>query len=142
MLRINSGSSQKVWYVRSPLLLRGADSTDFVKFDIASEPGYSFYADQLREPTGRVCCGDEIIPDPDSIPLTVLNHPRGKMLEINFAAYDPPEPSDLSMEGGHPVLVLRLGPSFEILTREQAWGILWIPVPERDNRVPHGKVRL
>ena len=60
---------------------------------------------------------DDEIPDPESIPLSVLEHPLGKRHEINIAAYEPPELS--VMEGAHPVLVLSIDSLFVALTRNR-----------------------
>ena len=56
-------------------------------------------------------------PDPESIPLSVLEHPLGKRHEINFAAYDPPELS--LVEDTHPVSVLCINLLFTALTRNR-----------------------
>ena len=57
------------------------------------------------------------IPDPESIPLSVLERPLGKRQGINFAAYDPPELS--LMEDTHPVSVLCIDSLFTALTRNR-----------------------
>ena len=59
-----------------------------------------------------------MIPDPDSIPLSVLNHPLGLAQEIDFGAYDPLESTLPPVEGADPVLVLRLNCWFVVLTRK------------------------
>ena len=80
--------------------------TDFpcyVKYKIFNADGDSFYGDKLRGLQDQMPCKDEIIPDPDSIPPSILKFPPVKRNEINFAAYDPPEPTLLPMEGTYPV---------------------------------------
>lgn len=77
-----------------------------VQYDIGSTHGMNFFYDkQFREVTVPTPRGDEIIPDPDSVPLSVLNHPVGKRHEIDFAAYDLPELTPTHTEGDHPVSV-------------------------------------
>ena len=63
------------------------------------ENGTNFHGDKLRELPDPIPARDEIIPDPDSIPLTILNHPLGKKHEIDFGAYDEPVPVPPSDEG-------------------------------------------
>lgn len=76
----------------------------------------NFDGDKLRELPDPTRCRDEIIPNPESIPLSVLNHPLGTRHEVDFAAYDQPEITLSPVEGGDPVLVICLDPSFAILT--------------------------
>ena len=88
-----------------------------MQYNIGSAQGASFHGDKLRELPDPTPCPDEIIPDPDSLPLSILNHPLGKKHEIDFAAYDPPELTHSPPEGSDPVLVvLCFGSSFEVLT--------------------------
>ena len=47
-----------------------------------------FHGDRLRSLPDSVPAKNEIIPDPDSIPLDILNHPIGDKHEVDFAAYD------------------------------------------------------
>ena len=89
---------------------------DFLQYNICSANGRIFHGDKLRKLPDPIPCRDEIIPNPDSIPLTVLNHPLGISQEIDFAAYDPPEVTLSPAEGGDPVFVLHLSSSFVVLT--------------------------
>ena len=77
-----------------------------------------FFDKQFREVSYETPRGDKITPDPDSIPLSVLNHPVGKRHEIDFGAYDPPELTLTPAEGVHPVSVLCLDSPVQILTRK------------------------
>lgn len=79
-----------------------------VKYKISSAHELIFDGNKLRDLPDPIPCRDEIIPDPDSIPLSVLNHPIGKKNEINFAAYDQPELPLSPVEGAHPMFVLPL----------------------------------
>jgi hypothetical protein len=72
-----------------------------VKYNLGSVHGVSFDGDRLRNLPESATCGEGMIPDPDSIPLSVLNHPPGKRHEINFAAYDLPEFTFSPAEGIH-----------------------------------------
>lgn len=74
-----------------------------VKYHLASVHGVTFDGERLRDLPESIACGDEIIPEVDSIPLSALNHPPGKRHEINFAAYEPPELALSPAEGAHPV---------------------------------------
>lgn len=81
--------------------------------------GAALHGDKLRELPDPTPCRDEIIPDPDSIPLSILNYPLGKKQEIDFTAYDPPELTLSRVEGADSVLVvLYLDSSSEVLTGE------------------------
>ena len=51
-----------------------------------------FHGDKLRELPDPIPARDEIIPDPDSVPLTVLNHPLGTKHEVDFGAYEEQAP--------------------------------------------------
>lgn len=57
--------------------------------------------------------------------------------EVDFAAYDPPELTLSPVEGGDPVLVICLDPSFAILTGKQARGVLRIHVHRRGGHGSH-----
>jgi hypothetical protein len=94
---------------------RNTEFTRAIKYKLPCE---GFFEPRLPELPDPISCRDEIIPDPDSISLSVLNHSPGKRLEIDFAAYDPPEITFLSSEGAHPVSVLCLNSPLEILTVE------------------------
>lgn len=88
-----------------------------LKYKIASEHGDRFNRDLLREVSDLATCRDELIPDPASIPLSILDHPLGKQRVIDFATYGPLElalsgPS----EGAHPVLVLCPNSPSDVLT--------------------------
>ena len=108
-----------VWYVYWFSLPRYADLTFSIQYNIGCVEGATFHGNKLRELPYPTPCRDEIIPDPDSIPLSILNHPLGKKHEVDFAAYDPPELTHFPAEGTVPVLaVLQLDPSFEVLTGE------------------------
>ena len=96
---------------RDPIL------TDFTKYNIASQH-FTFDGDNLRKLPDPVPCRDETIPDPDVIPLSILNYPPGKRLEISFTAYDPPEVPLLPMGESHPMLVLQPDFLSDILTGE------------------------
>ena len=69
-----------------------ARSDRHLQYRIASE-GDGFYGDKLRELPDPIPANSDIIPDQESIPLSVLNHPIGKKHEIDFAAYDSPTPA-------------------------------------------------
>ena len=60
-----------------------------LQYKIASE-GSGFHGDKLRALPDPIPAKKEIIPDPDSIPLSVLNYPTENTHEIDFAAYDSP----------------------------------------------------
>lgn len=102
-----------------------------VKYNLSNAHGISFGGDQLRELPDPIHHSDGIIPEPDLIPLSILNHPLGKRLEIDSAAYDPVGPSILPTKDAHPMLVLCLDSPFEILTGVQARIVLWFPVSKR-----------
>lgn len=107
----------------------------------ATDDSFDYHANEFREVPDSTCIDNAVvIPDPDSIPLSVLNHPLGKRDEINFAAYDLSVVSP--MKGDHPMLVLCLDSSFEFLTRKQAWSILRIHLPRWRTRRLHGEVHL
>jgi hypothetical protein len=63
------------------------------------------FDDQLGELLNPTPCRDEIIPDPDSIPLDILHYPTEARCEIDFSAYDLPELTLSSAEGAHFLLV-------------------------------------
>lgn len=72
----------------------------------------------------------------------VLNHPSGKIREINSAACDPSEPTPLTTEGTPLVLVYCLNSSFGMLIREQAWDILRIHILEWEAHGPYDQIQL
>ncbi|KAF9781672.1 hypothetical protein BJ322DRAFT_1161455 [Thelephora terrestris] len=75
-------------------------------YNTASTPGAFHQLQDLSEP---IPCREEIIPDPDSIPLSILHNPLKKRHEIDFAAYDPPELTLSPAEGAHPLLGVYYG---------------------------------
>ena len=81
------------------------DFTGSTQYNISCVEGAVFRGDKLRELPDPTPCRDEIIPDPDSIPLFILNYPLGKKQEPDFAAYDPPELALSPTDGVDPVLV-------------------------------------
>ena len=86
------------------------DSIDFVKYNIGNEHGIDFFrTKQFREVLVPFPVRSKMIPDPDSIPPSILNHPLGKRHEIDFSAYDPPRLTPAPVEGIHPALVLSFG---------------------------------
>ena len=105
--------------VLAPTMPRSAEFMGSVKYKIrSSEIDDGVFKAKFPERSNMVSRRDEMIPDPDSIPLSVLNHPLGKRLEIDFAAYDPPEATLSTLEETHPVSVLCPSPLLEILTTE------------------------
>lgn len=88
---------------------RDANFTDSVQYNVGSAYGPFFPEGHLRDLPDPIPCGEKIIPKPDTISPSVLNHPTGRRLEINFAAYDPPELTLSPVEGVHPVSVFGLG---------------------------------
>ena len=88
-----------------------------MKYIWCSVDSFEFGQDQFKELMGPYPCRDEIIPDPDTISLSVLNYPPGKRHEINFAAYDLPEFTLSPTEGAHPGLVLYPVSSNEFLIK-------------------------
>ena len=101
--------------VLTPATPRNTVFTGAIKYKLLSEALFRVRIPQRPNVISRV---DEIIPDPDSIPLSVLNHPPGKRLEINFAAYDPPEIALSPSEETHSVSVPCPNAPLEILTVE------------------------
>ena len=102
-----------------PTTPRSAEFTVSVKYKIrSSESNEGLFKAKFPERPTPIPSKDEIIPDPDSIPLSVLNNPPGKRPEIAFAAYDPPEATLSALEETHPVSVLRPSSLLEILTAE------------------------
>lgn len=73
--------------------------TNLSQYQIVQESEISFHGDRLRELPDPIPARDEIIPDPDSIPLTILNHPLGTKLEAPTAAFEEPIPPIPSGEG-------------------------------------------
>ena len=82
---------------------RDVDFMHGVKYKNFREAEKSFDGDEFQGLEGPTPCRDEIIPDPDSIPLSVLYHPTTERYKINLAAYDPPEPVLPHVEGTHPL---------------------------------------
>jgi hypothetical protein len=82
----------------------------YVKYNIASEHGMDYFRKkQFRELPDPIPSISETVPDPDSIPLSILNYPLQKGHEIDLAAYDPPELTlPLPAEEIHPVSVFCL----------------------------------
>ena len=108
-----------VWYVYSFSLPRDAGFMGSIQYNIGCVEGATFHGKKLQELPYPMPCRDEIIPDPDSIPLSILNYPLGKKHEVDFAAYDSPELTHSPTEGTVPVLaVLHIDSSFEVLTGE------------------------
>ena len=104
------------WYIHSFLFTQGdANSIGSGKYNIGSTRGFLLDGDKLRELPDPIPCGDRMVPDPDSIPLSVLNYPTGKKHEINFAAYGPPELTLFPPEGAHPMLVFYFDSSLKVL---------------------------
>jgi hypothetical protein len=58
-----------------------------------------FHGDKLRELPDPIPARDEIIPDPDSIPLAILNHPLETKHEVDYDAYDEQVPEPYPEEG-------------------------------------------
>lgn len=75
------------------------DLTVTVQYSRRSED-VGFHGDRLRSLPDPVPTKNEIIPDPDSIPLSILNHPIGNKHEVDFAAYDSPPPTVSSPADG------------------------------------------
>ena len=113
-----------------------------VKYKVGSSHGIVVDGDRLRDVPDPVPCRDETIPDPDSVPLSILNHPIGKRHELNFAAYDPPELAPCPGEGTHPVSVFCITFPFKDLTIEQVWRILRVYISKRTNVEPYDEVCL
>jgi len=100
-------------FTEQTLVLQGS-----LQYNHCSAHGLTFHGDKLRELPDPKPCKYETIPDPDSIPLSILNHPLGKRHEKNFSAYDPPEVTHCAAEEGDPLSVLFLGSSFTVLNRK------------------------
>ena len=66
--------------------------TSALQFSIASECDI-FHGDRLRRLPDPIPARNEIIPDPDSIPLSILIYPTGSKHQIDFAAYDASTPT-------------------------------------------------
>ena len=62
--------------------------TNLSQYQICHESGTVFHGDKLRELPDPIPARDEIIPDPDSLPLTILNHPLGTKHESPCTAYE------------------------------------------------------
>lgn len=80
----------------------------FVKYNICS--GDASTRDVLRELSDSyvVFCKEDEIPRPDSIPLSVLDHPLGTQYKADSVNRDPPELTLSSTGDDHPVSVLCL----------------------------------
>ena len=65
------------------------DLTATIQYSMCSD-GYSLNGDKLRILPDPTPADSEIIPNQDSVPLSVLNHPIGDRHETDFAAYDSP----------------------------------------------------
>jgi len=68
----------------------GSDHT--IQYSVANE-GEGFHGDKLRALPDPIPARDEIIPNLDSVFMSVLIHPIGNKYEIDFAAYDSPIPT-------------------------------------------------
>ena len=55
--------------------------------------GYTLNGADVPVIQSRTLENGDIIPDQNSVPLAVLNHPIGNRHEIDFAAYDDPTPT-------------------------------------------------
>ena len=100
----------------APVVPRNTGFTGFFKYKIPSENDIMSFEFKLPELEKPISCRDELIPDPDSIPLSILNYPPGKRLAIDLAAYDPPEAMLSPSEGTHPLSVPFPNSPLEILT--------------------------
>ena len=90
--RNSSRSSRRAWCVFLPP--HGyTPFTNISQYQIFHENGPVFHGDQLRELPDPIPARDEIIPDPDSIPLSVLNYPLGTKHEVPSAAYEEQVPT-------------------------------------------------
>ena len=90
--------------ILTPATPRRAKFTVSVKYKIrSSESNDGLFKAKFPEMPMPMPSRDEIIPDPDSISLSVLNHPPEKRLEIDFAAYDPPNATLSVFEETHPL---------------------------------------
>ena len=99
MPRNSSKSSRRALCVFLSPHSRRIAFTNFYQYQIPHESGSSFHGDKLRELPDPIPARDEIIPDPDSVPLTVLNHPLGTKHEVDFGAYEEQVPVPPSGEG-------------------------------------------
>jgi len=52
-----------------------------------SSDGFYLNGDKARTLPDPIPAPNDVIPDKDSVPLSVLNHPIGNRHEIDFAAY-------------------------------------------------------
>lgn len=87
----------------STVVSQDSGLTSSIKYRISSAREMSSGGNKLPELSAPIPSGEEIIPEPNSIPLSVLNHPLGEKLKINFAAYDPPELTLSPTKGTHPL---------------------------------------
>ena len=74
-------------------------STNLSQYQLYNKNGAALHRDQLRELPDPIPARDEIIPDPDSVPLAVLVHPLGTKHEIPLGAYEEELPALPSEEG-------------------------------------------
>ena len=73
--------------------------TNLLQYQIHYESGLYFGGKRLRELPNPIPARDEIIPDPDSVPLTVLNHPVGTQNGVPSVAYEEQAPAPLPQGG-------------------------------------------
>jgi len=64
-----------------------------------SSDGFYLKGDKARALPDPIPAQSDIIPDQNSIPLSVLNHPIGNRHETDFAAYDFPTSEIPSSDG-------------------------------------------
>ena len=85
MPKNSSRSSRRAWCV---FLLPHSYTIliNLSQYQIVYESGIIFDGKRLRELPDPIPARDEIIPNPDSIPLTVLTHPLGKKHEAPLTA--------------------------------------------------------
>lgn len=72
--------------------------TNLSQYQNLHESGF-FDGKRLRELPDPIPARDEIIPNPDSLPLTILNHPLETKHEDPLAAYEEEVPAPPSEEG-------------------------------------------
>ena len=68
---------------------QSVDLTATIQYSMCSE-GNSLNGDNIRTLPDPIPANSEIIPNQDSVPLSVLNHPIGNKLKTDFAAYGSP----------------------------------------------------
>ena len=98
MPRSSSRASRRAWCVFL-LPYNHAPFTNLSQYQIGFENGNVLHGDRLRDLPDRIPARDDIIPDPDSIPLTVLNYPLGTRYEDPLAGLEEQVPAPLSEEG-------------------------------------------